>query len=110
MAASEMKFAFDATVDEAARRAVVWSSDHRTATGDERGIRRRAARIAAAKWDGRTFAAAATFADRAESMARLQKSLAAAGYAVRVERFSSRRDPRLANFEAAWARAQANAA
>ena len=29
-----------------------------------------------AKWDGRTFAAAATFADRAESMARLQKSLA----------------------------------
>lgn len=110
MAASETKFAFDATVDEAARRAVVWSSDHRTATGDERGIRRRAARIAAAKWDGRTFAAAATFADRAESMARLQKSLAAAGYAVRVERFSSRRDPRLANFDAAWARAHENAA
>ena len=99
MAASEMKFAFGATVDEAARRAVVWSSDHRTA-----------ARIAAAKWDGRTFAAAATFADRAESMARLQKSLAAAGYAVRVERFSSRRDPRLANFDAAWARAHENAA
>ena len=70
MAASEMKFAFGATVDEAARRAVVWSSDHRTATGDERGIRRRAARIAAAKWDGRDLRGSGGIHGAASALAR----------------------------------------
>ncbi|MCI8425665.1 MAG: hypothetical protein HFJ72_08430 [Adlercreutzia sp.] len=96
-------------MDDKSRRAVVWSSDHMTKSGDERGCRRRAAKIAAEKWAGRTFAAAADIATRAESMARLQKALAAAGYAVEIGRFSIQRDRRQAQFEAGYARAMASA-